>query len=308
MSKIVLSFGEILWDLLPQATILGGAPFNFTYRVNTLGETGLMISRLGRDALGEKAFEAVRSLNLNTDYLQWDNKRPTGTVQVYFDEQKNPDFLIIPGVAYDFVEMNPVLREIAVKADCLCFGTLAQRKKKSRNTLAELIKYSKKSIKFLDINLRKDCFTPETIRFSLEKADILKLNEDEAYQLAKIFGKNIPKLSYFCSETIKKWELKYCLITLGDKGAFAQSHNGEKIYVPGFQVDLVDSLGSGDAFSAGFIHKILNNFSLKEACEFGNILGALVATKAGATPTVSFEEINRFVQEKFVRNHHPEVL
>ena len=101
MKKTILAFGEVLWDVLPSCTVLGGAPFNFIYRVNSLGDTGLMISRLGRDELGRKAHEQIIQSGLDTRSIQWDDELPTGTVQVSFDEQNNPDYFIVPDVAYD---------------------------------------------------------------------------------------------------------------------------------------------------------------------------------------------------------------
>jgi fructokinase len=304
--KIIVSFGEILWDLLPDTTVLGGAPFNFTYRVNTLGDTGLMVSRLGLDTLGEKAYKQVVSLGLNTEYLQWDSNFPTGTVQVSFDALHNPDYVIIPEVAYDYIAINEALLNIAARADCLCFGSLAQRNKISRQTLAEIMEASKDSLKFLDINLRKDCYFPETIQFSLDKADVLKLNEEETFQLAEQLHFSFETLPQFCSEILEKYSLQYCLVTLAEKGAYVQSTAGEKIYVPGYRVPLADSLGSGDSFSAGFIHKILDGKSLQEACEFGNVLGAMVATKTGATPLITTDEVKRFVESAPVTIFHPQ--
>jgi len=154
--KTVFAFGEVLWDILPDRTVLGGAPFNFAYRINSLGDTGLMISRLGSDELGKKAFEKVKTLGLKTNFLQFDEKLPTGSVQVAFDEENNPDYYIVPDVAYDQIEFTAELADAVTEADCLCFGTLAQRAEKSRKTIEQLLEKSAKSMKFLDINLRKN--------------------------------------------------------------------------------------------------------------------------------------------------------
>lgn len=302
MTKTILAFGELLWDILPTATILGGAPFNFAYRANALGDRGLMISRLGRDSLGQKAFDKVLSLGLETTYLQWDEHNPTGTVQVSFDSENNPDYVIIPHVAYDHMEMNGSLRDIASTVDCLCYGTLSQRSEKSRRTLEQLIEQSDRSLKFLDINLRKDCYSKDTIIFSLKKADVLKLNEDEAHQLAQLVEISHETIPQFCEAISNEWSLQYCLVTLAEKGAFAFSAKGEKIFSPGYKIDLADSLGAGDAFSAGFVHKILRGSYTEEACEYGNILGGLVATTDGATYPITQDEIDQFLNQKVERN------
>ena len=307
MRKIIFAFGEILWDILPSCTVLGGAPFNFVYRVNSLGDTGLMVSRLGRDEFGRKAFEQVIQLGLDTTYIQWDDNFPTGTVQVSFNKENNPDYVIIPNVAYDQIELTDVLLGAASTADCLCFGTLSQRSGKSRRTIEQLLAESGESLKLLDINLRKDCYSMETVTFSLQKADILKLNEDEAHQLGDMLGISHRSLLEFCQEASRKWSLKFCLVTLGEKGAFVLSDDGQKVYIPGYKVSLVDSLGSGDAFSAGFVHKLLRGTSIAEACEFGNVLGALVASNKGATSLITLDEIERFCNQDYQRIIHPDL-
>ena len=301
MAKTVLSFGEVLWDLLPDATILGGAPFNFAYRINSLGDRGYMISRLGDDELGDQAFSQVVKLGLETTFLQRDNHFPTGTVHVMFDESHNPDYEIIPNVAYDHIFFAPEIAKAMASADCLCFGTLAQRSATSRETCEKMLQHASNCLLFLDINLRKACFSPETIQSSLQAAHILKLNETEAGQLAEILDTGTTTIPDFAAKMIAQWELDYCLVTLAEKGVYAHSQTGEQLYIPGYRVVLVDSLGAGDAFSAGFIHKILRNASMKEACEFGNVLGAIVATQAGATAAITAQHLAAFQQQSHDR-------
>jgi len=171
MTKIIMAFGEVLWDILPSCVVLGGAPFNFVYRVNCLGDTGLMVSRLGRDDLGRQACDKVVSLGLDTVLLQRDDDAPTGTVQVSFDADNNPDYVIVPDVAYDRIVFTDALRQAAARADGLCFGTLIQRSEASRATLAEVLQRTPRALKLLDINLRKDCYDPGSVAFSLQEAD-----------------------------------------------------------------------------------------------------------------------------------------
>ena len=307
MKKTIFAFGELLWDILPSCTVLGGAPFNFAYRVNSLGDTGLMVSRLGRDELGRKAFDQVVQLGLDTTHLQWDDSLPTGTVQVSFDEDNKPDYVIVPQVAYDRIELTDALVDAVSTADCLCFGTLSQKSEESRKTIEQLLERAGQSLKLLDINLRKDCYNLETISFSLQEADVLKLNEDEAHQLGSMLEVSKQNIPDFCEEMLTKWSLEHCVVTLGEKGAFAMSAGGERVYVPGYKVILADSIGSGDAFSAGFVNKLLRGTSISEAGRFGNVLGALVATKEGATSEVTLDEIGLFHNQNFERDIYPDL-
>ncbi len=306
MKKTVVAFGEILWDILPSCVALGGAPFNFACRVNSLGDTGLMASRLGRDDLGQQAFDKILSLGLQTTLVQWDDEAPTGTVQVSFDAQNNPDYVIVPDVAYDRIVLTESLDDAVARADCLCFGTLAQRASGSAGTLRALLDGAPRAMTFLDINLRKDCYDEDSVTLSLGDADVLKLNEDEAHTLGRMLGLRHDTLRRFCEDIVAEWGVEYCLVTLGKNGAFGYAGDGRETYAPGYQIKLADSLGSGDAFSAGFVHKILRGASLPEAVAFGNVLGAIVATQTGATTPIAQSQIDQFQSQKMERNVHPE--
>jgi len=296
MQKTVLAFGELLWDLLPSGPALGGAPFNFVYRAGSLGDRGLMVSRLGRDELGERAWRQLKSLGMDGRLIQWDDERPTGTVRVDLSDPNRPDFHIVPAVAYDHIEVGPALLEVAAAADCICYGTLIQRTPTARQTLESLLNAGGRAApKLLDINLRKACYTRETIVGSLRAADILKLNDDEACELAGMFGVGAPDFPGFCEQMIEQWDLTHCVVTLGECGAYAASEHGEKVYVPGYQVELADTCGSGDAFTAGFIHRLLRGEPLAACCELGCALGALVASQKGATEPIPVARLEAFL-------------
>ena len=288
----IAAFGEVLWDLLPDASVLGGAPFNFTYRINSLGNEGVMISAVGEDALGEKALKTISELKISDRYIQIIPEYPTGTVNVFFDEFKNPDYEIIKDVAYDFVTFNENIEKLVSQVDCICFGTLAQRHSVSKKTLQRLLHDFRGKYRFYDLNLRKDCYSTENIITSLKNADILKLNKQEANEVNDLFHLEKNGLVEICMELINSYQLQYCVVTLEEYGSLAVSASGEVVYNPGFKVKLTDPLGAGDAFSAGFLDALLRGKSLKEASESGNQLGALVATKKGATQKITQDELN----------------
>ena len=295
MKSTIVSFGEALWDLLPSGPVLGGAPLNFAYRVNSLGHRSIIVSRLGKDDLGEKAREQIVTLGMDDTCLQWDDAYPTGTVDIYFDEDKNPNYTIIENVAYDYIEFSADLENIVKNADCLCFGTLAQRNTVSRQTLQRLLSKFYGKFRLLDINLRKNCFSDETLKSSLEQANVLKLNDEELTVLVGLLGLPGDSAPDQAENLLKHAGLAYCVVTLGERGAFALSHRGEKIYRPGYHVNLVDPCGSGDGFAAGFIHALHQGESLKQACRLGNALGAMVAQQEGATQPISYREVMAFM-------------
>ncbi len=288
----IAAFGEVLWDLLPDVSILGGAPFNFTYRINSLDNEGVMISAIGKDSLGQKALKTISELKISDRYIQINPGYPTGTVNVFFDEFKNPDYEIIKDVAYDFVTFNENLKELIMQVDCLYFGTLAQRNSISKQTLQKLLQYFNGKYRFYDLNLRKDCYSSENIISSLKNANILKLNKQEAIKLNNLLQLNKNGLVAICRELIHSYHLQYCVITLEEYGSLAVSIDGEVVYNPGFKVKLADPLGAGDAFSAGFVDALLRGKSLKEASESGNRFGAMVATKTGATQKITQDELS----------------
>lgn len=302
-----LAFGEALWDLLPQGAALGGAPLNFAHRLAALGTPAIPVSRLGRDDLGERARRAVAGLGLRTDLIQRDDHLPTGTVRVTLDADRQPDYLIVPGVAYDAIEWTPELAALAGGAACVCFGTLAQRAPASRQTLARLLDAAPRALKFCDINLRRGCYGAETVRSSIERADALKLNEQELATVRELMGLPPAGLAELAARLRRVGALRYVLVTLGDRGALAVGPDDEIVYAPGRPVRLVDPLGAGDAFAAGFVHALLGGSGLRAACELGVALGALTAARAGATAAIAPGEVQRMLRLDGGRVIEPEL-
>ncbi|MDA0749767.1 MAG: carbohydrate kinase [Verrucomicrobia bacterium] len=298
--KLILSYGEVLWDLLPEGPALGGAPCNFAYRMGTFGHSSIIISRLGKDELGESALEVMEQLEISTAGIQEDLHHPTGTVEVHLDAEQNPDYYIVPNVAYDHIETSEELAWIAGQADAICFGTLVQRSPKSKESLHWVLdQMPADSLKVYDVNLRKNCYTQKCVETSLRRAHILKCSLEEVPILADWFGMDDSNLVRMGNDLIKAWHLRYCLISLGAKGALAFSADGETVYQPGFKIKQKEPVGAGDACTAGFVHSLLSGLSLADACRTGCALGAIVATQRGATESVSPRKLN-----SFLRKHH----
>ncbi len=293
MKHTIISIGEILWDLLPDKAILGGAPTNLAYRLNELGEDCYLVSRVGSDPRGGEAYHALETMGLSSAYVQLDDLRSTGSVVVDFDDDMNPDYTIIKDVAYDYIELTDSLKALAKKANCIAFGTLAQRGSKTRETIAGVLDIATDAVKFLDVNLRKNCFTDEILEQSLQYADVLKINHHEAYYLGKTFGADHSKIPAITRTLAGRFQIDTILVTLEKNGVFLADIREGEHYLPGCKVNLKDPLGAGDAFSAAFIHHYLKQYSLVDACKKGNLLGALVATTAGATTPLSNIELQR---------------
>ena len=304
MKHNIISIGELLWDMLPDKSILGGAPANLTFRLKELGEECYLISKVGNDTLGRNALQILKSMGLSTSFIQIDEKFPTGTVHVSFDEHKNPDYIIIPDVAYDHIELTDEIKEIAMNADCIIFGTLAQRSSKTRETIAGLLSVAQGAIKFLDVNLRKKCYTTDTVEESLYYTDILKINHHEAYEIDQTFSAGSSGLPGIANALSKRFHIDTILITLSDLGVFLFDRKEGEHYIPGNHILLKDPLGAGDAFSAGFIHRYLKQNSLIDACIFGNQLGAYVATTEGATAPIVKGDLDQITgSEKYNLDH-----
>lgn len=302
MPKKIAAFGELLWDLLPTGKVLGGAPANFIYRVNSFGDDGTLLSKVGNDKAGKEAREALRNLGVSDENVQTDYEFPTGSVKVKIDEQGNADFNILTDVAYDHIEINSEMMEAFSEADCVCFGTLVQRYGISKNTLRELIHESSEVVKFLDINLRKKCYTAASVEDSLRMTNILKTNDEELLITKYLLNLRHSNLKELAQETIEKYNLDILLCTLGENGAFCLTKTDEFFYDPGYQIALGDTVGSGDAFSAGFVHYYMNGHPIDEALRFGNAAGAMIATTTGATSPISKEEILNFMLGTHKRN------
>ena len=302
MPKKIAAFGELLWDLLPNGKVLGGAPANFIYRINSFGDNGTLLSKVGNDKAGKEAREALIGLGVSDENIQTDYEFPTGTVNVTFDENGNPDFDIITDVAYDHIEINTEMMEAFSQAACVCFGTLVQRYGISKNTLRELIHESPDVVKFLDINLRKKCYTATSIEDSLRMANILKTNDEELIITKELLGLEKESLKDLAREVIEKYKIDIVLCTLGSNGAFCLTNEYVFHYDQGYQISLIDTVGSGDAFSAGFVHYYMNGYPIEEALQFGNAAGALIATTTGATAKITKDEILNFMIIPHKRN------
>lgn len=293
----VLAIGELLWDVLPSERLLGGAPANFCHRLRQLGVPAKIVSRVGNDALGNELVAALQQKNFDLSLLQRDPSIPTGTVDVVLTAEGNPSFTINKNVAYDFLEQTPELMSAAQHSSFICFGTLVQRTPKTRETLYAVLDAAKSATKFLDINLRKECYSAETVTESFRRTDILKLNQSEVKVVGELLQLGNLEPKELSLALMKQYGISTVLVTLGEAGVYAIDSTGKEITVPGITITVSDTIGSGDSFSAGFAFKYLQKAPLAECCRFGNLMGAMNATRKGGMPDISPAEVEAFVSQ-----------
>jgi fructokinase len=278
----IVGLGEILWDLLPTGAQLGGAPANFAYVASQIGNHGIVLSRVGDDEQGGAILEELKAKNLSTENIQIDAKNRTGIVNVSLNGDGQPLYEIVENAAWDFLELSGAWRKIAQTADAVCFGSLAQRNSVSRRTICEFIDLTK-NLRIFDANLRQQFFSPTVLRKSLNLANVVKLNHEELPVIAEMFEiKAIDPLET-AQKLLEKFGLKLICVTRGENGSILVSKN-EVSENAGLRIEVKDTIGAGDAFTAALAHGVLRGWDLNEINEFANKIGAFVASNSGAMP------------------------
>jgi fructokinase len=285
MKKKVVGLGEVLWDILPERTCLGGAPANFAYITTLMGDQGIVASRVGEDSRGVDALRRMEDLGLDINHVQTDRAHPTGVVDVKIDVQGFAHYEIAQPVAWDFLEWTLAWQHLAQKADAVCFGSLAQRSETARTTIRHFLDaMSPDAVKVFDVNLRQSFYSGEILCESMKLADIVKVNDEELPRIMGLF--KLPHKDELSSalRLMREYDLSLVCVTRGGRGSLLvrgqESHEH-----PGFRVHVADTVGSGDAFTAGLVHEYLHGASLALMNEVANLVGAWVASEVGAMPT-----------------------
>jgi fructokinase len=285
MKKRVVGLGEVLWDLLPERTCLGGAPANFAYITTLMGDQGIVASRVGEDSRGIEALRRMEELGLDIDHVQTDQKHPTGAVNVKVGENGIAQYEIALPVAWDFLVWTEDWQQLAREADAVCFGSLAQRSPESRATIRRfLATTSQDTLKVFDVNLRQSYYCAEVLSESMRLADVVKLNDDELPKIMSLL--NLPHQDELSSarRLLRNFDLNVVCVTRGGRGSLLVRGTDVTEH-PGFRVQVADTVGSGDAFTAGLVHEYLHGASLDLMNEVANLVGAWVTSEVGAMPT-----------------------
>lgn len=290
----VSCFGEILWDVFPSYRRIGGAPLNVALRMHSLGASVNMISRLGRDADAEKILKYLEDQGLSSKFIQMDEEYKTGTVDVHLDETRTATYTINKPAAWDAIELAPEMKQAVRSSDALIYGSLATRSKRSRETLQSLLRQSR--FKIFDMNLRPPHYDMDQLIGLLNQADLVKLNDEELDELVvhlKLPGMTVTEKMTHLSEWLTS-EVTLC-VTKGAEGAQLLL-KGEMYSNSGYQVKVADTVGAGDSFLAALSYNLLNHMAPQEALDNACAMGSLVASKEGAIPIITPEEIETLIQ------------
>ena len=282
---IAVGLGELLWDMLPKGKQIGGAPFNFARHCNQLGLEGFPVSQIGIDELGNETVSLLKDWGITPDFVSRDPQHETGTVNIRLDNQGKPNYEIRDDAAWDFIQHNLLLEQLAPKVDIVCFGTLAQRSDASRSTIYSFLdRMSSDAIKLFDVNLRQHFYSIGSIEASLERASILKLSDEELPVLKNAFSLS-GSVEVQLSELKNRFELKLIAYTRGAEGSLLIDGSGTDDH-PGTTITTIDTIGAGDSFSATLCAGLLQGLPLAQLNENANQVAAYVCSQRGATPAL----------------------
>jgi len=284
-APVVVGIGEILWDMLPSGKQLGGAPANFAFHARSLGARSAIVSAVGRDALGREILGALEAAGLETRFISLVDAHPTGTVGVELDIEGVPRFTIADGAAWDFIPSNANLLGLAVAADAVCFGTLAQRSPVSRAMIRAFLEATRpECLRVFDVNLRQSSHSRELLDDFLRKSSVLKVNEEELGVLTRLFSLSGSDTQVL-TRLLEAYPLELIALTLGKRGSRLFSLKGES-YCPAPAVEVSDTIGAGDAYMAALVMGLLKGKSLVEINDRANRVAAFVCTQPGAWPRI----------------------
>lgn len=283
---MIVTIGEVVWDVFPEKTVLGGAPVNVAYHLGCMGHEVLPISRVGRDDLGKETLEKLSVLGMPLAGMQWDDSLPTGRVNVTLGSDNEPAFDIVAPAAWDNLELDRAIAVVGSTPFSLVYGTLGQRDPRSRATIRAL--WEKASFRFYDVNLRPPFTSKDLVLDSLQAADLVKVNGQELLQLAAWAKIDDVDQKMAAQTLLGRYNCSAFVVTEGEAGAWLAT--AEKVYShPGFQATVADTVGAGDAFFAALIAGIIQKDSWPECLEEANRRGSYVASQHGATPPMPKE-------------------
>lgn len=285
-------FGEVLWDVFPSHKKIGGAPLNVALRMNSLGVTTTIISRIGKDEDGDEILSFLKEKNVNSDLIQIGEDYKTGVVNVMINEKGNASYDIMYPSSWDKVMLTDDMVQKVSESDAFIFGSLICRDEISRSTLFHLLDIAK--FKVLDANLRAPYYTTEILLELMSKADFIKLNDEELWEISRKLESPYNSFEQNIKFIGEKTNTKQICITKGAFGAVLYS-NDKFYYNSGYFIKVVDTVGAGDSFLAALTVRLLKGKSPQKSLNYACAIGALVAGQEGANPKISDDEIKKFM-------------
>jgi fructokinase len=288
----IISVGEVLWDVIENKEYLGGAAFNFAAHAARLGHRVFFVSAVGRDERGRRVLERMAEMGLSARYVRELDTHPTGVVTVELDRAGVPRFTLHHPAAWDAPELTDgdLAELLSPSPDWIYFGTLFQMSPQAKAVTFKLLNSHGSARLFYDINLRKDHYTVPLLRELMARAQVVKLNEEEARSINQLFGQVARPLEDFCRDCAREFGWQAVCVTRGEKGCALLVEN-EFVEARGYPVRAQDTVGAGDAFAAAFIHGLGQGWPAREIADFSNRLAALVASRSGAIPPWTLEEV-----------------
>lgn len=281
-TPMIVAIGEVLWDIFPNQSQLGGAPANFAVHCAALGAQSFLVSAVGQDELGDRALAQLQDRCVNTHWVARDPTHPTGTVQVAL-QNGQPNYEIVQGVAWDHVPWQEGLENLSKDAQAICFGTLSQRCDQSLKTIQRFVaNTSSDCVRILDVNFRQDFHDEAVVKSTLELATVLKLSQEEVSVLRDYVGGSAQD-DVFLNDLLKQYQLDWVVISQGELGACAFGRD-QVVRCVGKSANVVNAVGAGDAFTAAFVCHLLNGASIETCLDQANKIGACVVGEMGAMP------------------------
>lgn len=285
-------FGEVLWDVFPSHKKIGGAPLNVALRMNSLGVNTTIISRIGKDEDGDNMISFLKDQNISSDSIQVGEEYKTGVVKVMINEKGNASYDISYPSAWDKITLTKEMIEKVSESDAFVFGSLICRDEVSRSTLYTLL--DKAKYKVLDANLRAPYYTMEVLNELMFKADFIKLNDEELFEISQQLESPYNSFEQNIKFIAEKTNTKQVCVTKGAFGAVLY-YNDKFYYNSGYFIKVVDTVGAGDSFLATLIVRLLKGKSPQKSLNYACAIGALVAGHEGANPKISTKEIKKFM-------------
>ena len=291
----ILTFGEILYDIYDNTSVIGGAPFNYSLQLSRLIENNdklRFITALGNDDYSKKAIDFINNENIDKSLMQILDNYETGKATVFLNENKVPDYIIHENAAWDNIEYNnDIENSLKENYDIFYFNILSQRNDKSYNTLKNIFKNINAKYKVCDVTFRKNYYTKDKIKESLEFVNILKINDDELAVIKELFYTSLENNNEILLKAINKdFNIDYIFLTLGALGA-AVFYNNEYIFNPSNKVNVIDTVGAGDSFCAALSYAILRGLDIKSILQFASIVSEEMVQLKGGTARYDIKNI-----------------